>query len=152
MPAQKISGVIIIAITLAGMLLTVTAASVISVNEALPSRGSIISSINLEIYSDSECKQRLTSIDWGEISPGGTSSQTLYIKNTGDKPLVLQGATDNWNPSEANGPITVTWNRENDNIASGQTLQAVLTLGVSSTISGITDFSVDIIINGVDTG
>ena len=152
MTAQRISGVIIVAITLAGMLLTVTAASVISVTEALPSSGSIVSSINVELYSDHACTKRLTFIDWGEISPGGTSTQTLYIKNTGDKPLVLQGAADNWNPSEADGPITITWNRENDNIASGQTLQAVLTLSVSSTISGITDFSVDIIITGVDMG
>jgi archaellum component FlaG (FlaF/FlaG flagellin family) len=152
MAAQKISGVIIVAITLAGMLLTVTAASVISVNEALPSRGSVVSSINVEIYSDHACNQRLTSIDWGDISPGGTSSQTLYIKNAGDKPLVLQMTTDNWNPSDANGPITVTWNRENANIDSDQSLQAVLTLTVSSTISGITDFSVDIVITGLDMG
>jgi hypothetical protein len=152
MTDQKISGVIVVAITLAGMLLTVTAASVVNVTEALSSSGSIVYSINVEIYSDHACTQRLTSIDWGEISPGGTSTQTFYIKNTGDISLVLQGSTDNWNPSEANGPITLTWNRENDNIAGGQTLQAVSTLSVSSTISGITDFSFDIIITGVDMG
>jgi hypothetical protein len=152
MAAHKLSGVMIVAITLAGMLLTVTAASVISVSEALPSSGSIVFSINVDVYSDSACSQRLTSIDWGEISPGGTSSQTLYIKNTGSKPLVLQMAADNWNPSEANGPIIATWNMENANIDSGQSLQAVLTLSVSSTISGITDFSVDILITGLDMG
>ena len=152
MAAQKISSVIIVAIVLAGMLLTVTAASVLSVNEALPSRGTIVSSINVEIYSDPACHQKLTSIDWGDIEPGGTSSQTIYIKNAGDKPLVLQMTTDNWNPSEADGPITVTWNRENANIASGQSGPAVLTLSVSSTISGITDFSVDIVIIGLDMG
>ena len=150
MTAQRISGVIIVAITLAGMLLTVTAASVISVNEALPSSGSIVYSINVEIFSDSACSRRLTSIDWGELSPGGTATKTIYIKNTGNKPLVLQGKADNWNPTEAKGPIVVGWNRENDSIDSGQTLQAVLTLSVSPTISGITDFSVDIVITGLD--
>jgi hypothetical protein len=151
MATQKIPSVAIVAITLAGMLLTVTAASVISVNEALPTRGSI-SAINVGLYSDSECTQKLTSIDWGDISPGGTSTQTIYIKNAGNTPLTLKLTKDNWNPSEANGPITINWDREDTNINAGQSLQAVITLNVSSTISGITDFSVDIVITGLKMG
>jgi hypothetical protein len=151
MATQKISGVVVVAITLAGMLLTVTAASVISVNEALPTRGSI-SAVNVGIYSDSGCTQKLTSIDWGDISPGGNSTQTLYIKNTGNSPLTLKMTKNNWDPPEANGPITITWNREDADINAGQSLQAIITLSVSSTISGITDFSVDIVITGLDMG
>jgi len=151
MAAQKISSIIIVAITLAGMLLTVTAASVISVNEALPTRGSILA-INVGIYSDSGCSQKLTSIDWGDISPGGTVTKTIYVKNTGNSQLMLKMTKTNWNPSEANGPISITWDRESTNINAGQSVQAVITLSVSSTISGITDFSVDIVITGVDIG
>jgi hypothetical protein len=148
MAAQKISSVVIVAITLAGMLLTVTAAGVITVSEALPTRGSI-SSINVRLYSDSGCTQELTSIDWGDISPGGTSTQTIYVKNGGNTQLTLKMTEDSWNPPEANGQITINWEREDTTINAGQSLQAVLTLSVSSTISGITDFSVDIVITGL---
>ena len=148
MAAPKVSSIIIIAITLAGMLLTVTAASVISVNEALPTRGSI-SAINVGIYSDSGCSQKLTSIDWGDIAPGGTVTKTIYVKNTGNKQLMLQMTKTNWNPSGADGPISITWDREGTNISAGQSIQAVITLTVSSAISGINDFSVDIVITGV---
>ena len=148
MAAQKISSVVIVAITLAGMLLTVTAAGVITVNEALPTRGTI-SSINVGLYSDSGCTQKLASIYWGDISPGEIATQTIYVKNVGNTQLTLKMTENNWNPSEANGPITINWDREDTIINAGQSLQAVLTLSVSSTISGITDFSVDIVITGL---
>jgi hypothetical protein len=152
MAAQKISNVVIVAITMAGILSTVTAASVIAVNEALPTRGSI-SSVNVGLYSDSGCTQKLTSIDWGNIPPGGTSTQTIYIKNAGNTQLTLKMTKTNWNPLEANGPITINWDREDTNLNAGQSLQAVITLSVSSTISGnITGFSVDIVITGLKMG
>lgn len=151
MATQRVSTVVIVAITLAGMLLTVTAASVISVNEALPTRGTI-SAINVGIYSDSACSQKLAFIDWGNISRGETINKTIYIKSTGHSQLMLKMTKINWDPSEANGPITLTWNREGTNINDGQSVQAVITLSVSSSISGITDFSVDIVITGEDIG
>ena len=151
MASQKLSGILVLAITLAGMILTVTAASVVSVTEALPTRGSI-SAINVGIYSDSGCNQKLTSIDWGEISPGGTVTKTIYIKNGGSNQMMLKMTKTNWNPSSADGPISIDWNREGTNINAGQSLQAEITLSVSSDISGITDFSVDIVITGVDMG
>jgi hypothetical protein len=151
MASQKLSGIIVLAITLAGMILTVTAAGVVSVTEALPTRGSI-SAINVKLYSDSGCSQKLTSIDWGEISPGETVTKTIYIKNTGSNQIMLKMTKTNWNPSAADGPISITWNREGTNINAGQSLQAVITLNVSSDISGITDFGVDIVVTGVDMG
>jgi hypothetical protein len=58
---------------------------------------------------------------------------------------------NNWDPPEADGPISITWNREGANINSGQTLQAVITLSVSSTISDIASFDVQVVITGTTT-
>lgn len=147
MAAQKISTILLMAITLAGMILTVTAASVISVSEALPMKGSI-SAVNVGIYSDSQCSQRLTSVDWGTLSPGETLTKTIYIKNTCDRQLELRMTKTNWDPPEANGPISITWNREGATLNQGQSVQAVITLSVSSTISGIASFDVQVVITG----
>jgi hypothetical protein len=147
MAAQKVSTIFILAITLAGMILTVTAASVISVSEALPMRGAI-SAINVGLYSDSQCSQKLTSVDWGTLSPGETLTKTIYIKNICNSPLTLRMTKTNWDPPEADGPISITWNKEGTTIYSGQTQQAVITLSVSSTINNITSFDVQVVITG----
>ena len=151
MAAQKISAGVIVAITISGMMLTLSTAGMLSVNEALPTSGSI-SALNVAIYSDSSCSQKLMSIDWGTISPGKTVTVTFYIKNTGNTQVMLKMTKTNWNPPEANGPITLTWNREDTTLNVGQTVQAILTLYVSESISGIIDFSVDVVISGIDTG
>jgi hypothetical protein len=150
MAAQKLSTIFVIAITLAGMILTVTAASVISVSEALPMRGSI-SAVNVGLYSDSQCSQKLTSVDWGTLSPGETLTKTIYIKNTCNGRLTLKMTKTNWDPPQADGPISITWNREGSPINAGQTLQAVITLSVSSTISDIASFDVQVVITGTTT-
>jgi hypothetical protein len=150
MAAQKVSTIFVIAITLAGMILTVTAASVISVSEALPMRGSI-SAVNVGLYSDSQCSQKLTSVDWGTLSPGETLTKTLYIKNTCNSRLTLRMTENNWDPPQADGPISITWNREGSAINAGQILQAVITLSVSSTISDIASFDVQVVITGTTT-
>jgi hypothetical protein len=137
----------LIAIIAAGIFLTVTTAGLLSVNQAVPSSGNV-TTINVGVYSDSSCTHNLTSIDWGTISPGNSVTRTIYVKNTGNSQITLSLTKTNWNPASANGPITLTWNRESTTLNSGQVTTATLTLSVSESISGITNFSVDIVITG----
>ena len=53
-----------------------------------------------------------------------------------------------WNPTNANGPIIITWNQEGNVLTPNQSVTAVLTLTVSSMITGISNFSVQIDITG----
>jgi hypothetical protein len=110
--------------------------------------GSVIPG-NVGIYTDSACTQPLTSIDWGSFSPGDSVNRTIYVKNAQSIPLTLNMSTINWNPIQAAESIKVTWNKENVILASQQSTEAILTLTVASNISGISQFSVDILINGV---
>jgi hypothetical protein len=144
---RKISTGLIMAIAMVGLILTVTTTGLLSVSQTVSSSGSV-TAINVGVYSDSGCTQALTSIDWGTNTPGSYVTRTFYVKNTGNSQLTLSMATSSWSPSSANGPITLTWNRENVALNAGQSITATLTLGVSSTISGITAFSVNIVITG----
>lgn len=130
-----------------GVILTATTAGVLTVNKAIPSTGTI-STINVEVYSDSACSQPLASINWGTLSPGATVTKTVYIKNTGNAQITLSMTTNNWSPTNANGPITIFWDKEGSTLAAGQSTVAVITLRVSSSISGITSFSCNIVITG----
>jgi hypothetical protein len=118
-----------------------------STNKGGPPAGSVIPS-NVDIYTDSACTQPLTSIDWGSFSPGDSVNKIIYVKNTHSTPLTLKMSTTNWNPTYAAESITVTWNRENVILTSQQSTTATLTLTVASNISGISQFSVDIMITG----
>jgi hypothetical protein len=108
----------------------------------------IIASTNIGVYSDSACTQSLTSISWGTISPGASVTRTVYIKNLGTTSVTLSMSTANWNPTTANGPISLAWNQESTVLTANQVATATLTLSTSSTVNGITTFSVDIVISG----
>jgi len=164
MAMRKISTGTIMAIAMLGLVLTFTTAGLLSVNQAIPSTGNIIvqtpappppsqspspsPTVSLGVYNNSACTQTLTSIDWGTLSPGGTVTRTIYVKNTGNTQVTLSMTKANWDPASANGTITLTWNREGTTLNAGQSTAATLTLSVSSSISGITSFSVNVVISG----
>jgi len=117
------------------------------VSQTLTSSGSI-TSINVAIFSDSACTTPVNALSWGIISPGTSASRTVYVKNTGNSQLTLNMRTDGWVPAGANNSISVTWNKENAQLNADQSTAANLTLTVSPSISGILNFSVNIIISG----
>lgn len=136
-----------------GMILTLTTAAVVNTRaeiitrQAFQSSGSI-SSVNVSLYSDSACSSDLTSISWGDISPGGSVTRIIYVKNTGYSEVTLSLAASNWNPAETYEHMTLTWDKEGIALGSGEVTMARLTLSVSQNITQITDFSVTIIITG----
>ena len=141
--------VIITALVLIAMALTVTTYGAITVSKNLSSTGSINTSPNLGVYSDYGCTSTLSSIDWGTITPGTTVTRPIYVKNTGSgTSLSLSMTTSNWSPTSANGPITINWDKQGTILSPGQSTAAVITLTASSSISGITTFSVQISITG----
>lgn len=107
------------------------------------------SSAGLKVYSNSACTSSTVSLNWGSISPGGTATATVYVKNTGNSDsLTLSIQASNWNPTSASRYLTLSWNKQGTVLAAGQSTEATITLTVSSSITGITSFSVRISISG----
>jgi hypothetical protein len=151
---KKISAVSIIAVAALGMVLTYTAAGVISIQQAnlsinrpLPSSGNI-AALNVGIYSDYACTQKLESVDWGDIAPGGSTNKLIYLKNTGNTQITLSMTATNWSPTNADGPISLTWDKEDTKLSKGEVTTATLTLTVAESVIDITTFSVTILICG----
>src|SRR5665647_1196551 len=139
----------IIALILVAVALTATTYGAISVNKSLSTNGSINVTPNLGLYSDSGCTTSLSTIDWGTITPGNNQTRTVYVKNTGTgTSLSLSISTNSWTPTSANGPITISWDKEDTRISPGQSVAAVITLASSSSIVDVTNFSVQILISG----
>jgi len=130
--------IFVVAASLIGMAIgsTVTLA-VLNVQKAIPSSGLVVA-VNVGVYSDAGCTLNLTSIDWGNVYPGGSVPRTIYVKNTGNAPITLSMTTTAWNPTIAAGQINVAWDKENTVLNAGQSASATLTLSVSQNVSGVT--------------
>jgi len=141
---QKISIGVIIALAATAIFLSLVTAGLIA-TQTVPSNGTV-TAVNVGVYSDSQCTQNLTSISWGSIYPGNSTTKTIYVKNTGTLPVTLTMATGSWVPTNASSLITLTWNRQNTVLNAGQSIDATLTLSVASSTGSLTDFSFNIII------
>ena len=107
-----------------------------------------VKAINVEVYWDQGCTQIVENVDWGYAEPGDAVSRTIYIKNSGNVPLTLGLSYSDWIPAEAGDFITLEWDQEGSTINAGDIQQAALTLTISTDITGVTDFSFNIVIEG----
>ncbi len=113
------------------------------------SQGVYSGSPDLRLYSDRAGTQTLGSIDWGLVYPGETVNRSFYVKNVGSGNVTLSLAGKNWGPANANGPLKVTWDRQDVVLGANLVLDATLKLTVSSDVSSIgTTFGFDIVISG----
>jgi hypothetical protein len=147
MKLRKIPIPAVIALALTALALTVTTAAVLSANQTVPLNGTI-TTVNLAVYSDSGCTQTATALNLGTLNPGGTATQTVYIKNTGTIPETLTLTTNNWNPTNAPTYLTLSWNRQNTILTAGQIIQATITLTVAANTGSLTTFNCDVTLTG----
>ena len=145
---QKISTGVIIALAATGIFLSLVTAGLIA-TQTVTSNGTV-SAVNVGVYSDITCTQNLTSIPWGTLYPGNSTTRTIYVKNTGTLPVTLTMTNGSWVPTTANTVLTLTWNRQSTVLNAGQSISATLTLTAASSTGSLTDFSFNIIITGAE--
>ncbi len=102
--------------------------------------------IGVGIYWDQECTNRTLSLDWGLIEPGSNSTVMVYVRNEAESAVSLWLATSNWTPLAALSYMTLIWTYPGRILSADEVIPMKLILDVSPTISGITDFSFDIVI------
>lgn len=149
MEMRKISTGAAIAIAATGLFMTLLTTGLLISSQTLQSNGTV-TAVNVGVYSDSSCTQNLTSIDWGSIYPGNSTTRIIYVKNTGSLPVTLSMTTGSWVPSNANTYISLSWNRGGTVLTAGQSTSATLTLSASSSAGNITSFSFNMIITGTE--
>lgn len=122
------------------------------VQRRIPSSGTVyVVTLGIDVFWDETCTNAIAEIVWGTLEPGDVVSKTIYVKNSGNAAVVLSMVAENWLPIEAGNFISITWDAEESILSAGGVKMANLTMNVSSSIAGITDFSVDISIQGAET-
>jgi hypothetical protein len=144
----KTTKLLIIGLIISALALSASTLAVLTVNKNLGSTGTITTTPNLGVYSDSACTQNVTTINWGTIAAGTNTTQTINIKNTGTGTMTLSMTISNWTPTAASTYITLTWDKQNTQLSAGQSTMATLTLTVSPSTTGITTYSNTITISG----
>jgi len=135
------------------MLAVVLAASLLAMGflawrnlSPVPNASAVLASSNIGVYWDSAATRSVTSINWGNVTPGSENYRAVYVKNLGTEPLVLSMNTSTWNPSSASLKIFLCWDYNGKQVGAGSVVKVILKLIVSYSITGINGFSFDIII------
>ena len=99
---------------------------------------------NFEFYSNQAATQVITSINLPDVTPGGTSTFTVYLKNTGAVSETVSAGTNTVSASV--GTLTLTFDGQTQTtLAPGAVCRVVGTLRVSnSATSGSLNFSLSV--------
>ena len=115
-------------------------------SEITVSDAGVLKAIGIGVYWDSGLTSKVSTTYWGFLQPGAQKSLMVYVHNEGNSPVTLSLSTSNWAPSTASAYLALTWNYNGQTISPSAQMQVTLTLTVSSNITGISNFSFDIII------
>ncbi len=132
-----------------GLIGTVGVSTVFAIrvyNASVGSHGKV-KTIGVAAFSNAACTVPLTQIDWGVLEPGQSVSNIFWLKSTGNIQSTLSMSTSNYVPIGAQQFLTTNWNSTGIVIQPSQVIAVNVTLTVSDTIVGITDFSYDIVIS-----
>ena len=105
-----------------------------------------IQALNVEVYKNHNATQNCTQINFGDLSPGAVSNQTVYIKNSGTKSASLSMNVEDWNPIQAGSSLVLSWNRKDHVLLPGELINATFALDADESVEGFSDFSFNIII------
>jgi len=86
-----------------------------------------------------------TSIDWGEIPPGGSSQVGIRIRNNGTVPVTVNFTASNYTPAQASCYMSLSSDLQNTTVLDpGEVAYVKLTLKVQPDVQGFTEFSFDV--------
>ena len=103
------------------------------------------------VYSDSGCTVALSSVSWGTLRFRRYGDIDDLREKPGQRGSDAKHERRQLDPSSASSYLTLTWDRDGYSLAAGASVQAVLSLAVSSSISGITTFSFNMNIAGTQS-
>lgn len=104
--------------------------------------------IGIGVYWDVNCSSRVDSIDWGVLYPGEVKEVRVYVRNELNESFILVLTTVNWNPENASRHLDFSWSAP-ALVKVGEVVEVIQVLSVSSHTIGISDFSFDIILEGI---
>jgi hypothetical protein len=76
--------------------------------------------VRIETYSDLQCVNPVSEIEWGAIDAGFQQQATIYLKNEGGISLTLNLDSNNWTPLNVEDYMTLSWDYHGQAINPGE--------------------------------
>jgi len=105
--------------------------------------GQCVTTIGIGMYWDNNCIEPVVSVDWGNVEPGLGENISVFVRNEGNVNVTLSLATSNWNPPEAAGLVTLTWNYSGEILEESHVIPVTISLCVSPAIEEISVLTFD---------
>jgi len=105
---------------------------------------------SLGAYWDVGCSARVSSIDWGNMTPSQTKNITFYIRNEGSTTIFLSGIDKSWNPITAEGYIRFVFGSADQTVQVSEVKKVTCSLTISPEITNITNFRFDVLLQGTN--
>jgi hypothetical protein len=134
---------IVTVVFLSGFLLA-QVMSAIQITRIVSNVGTLKLNADIGVYQDVAFTNRASTINWGTLDLGATKTYSIYIRNEGNTALTLSMSPSNWNPSTASSYLSITWDYNGQAINPKEYVRVTLTLTVSESIAGISNFNFDI--------
>jgi len=100
------------------------------------------------VSSDPTGLKEITSINWGQLSPGETKVMDIYLTNKGNAPITFTISASNWSPANGYESIEFTYTISASPLGVGRFRKVPFSIHILPSITGIVDFSFDILVVG----
>ena len=70
--------------------------------------------VGVAAYKNVDCTVKAETVDWGTFYAGDDVYRTIYLRNEGNMPFVLNLVFGNWTPANAGNFMSLTWDYAND--------------------------------------
>ncbi len=108
----------------------------------------LVGDVEFEIYWDVTATREVTMVEWGDLMPGDVATVEFWVKNEGNSNLYCDTGTDEWVPSGSDQYFDLTWDFGDTAVDSGRSRKVTMELHVHDDITGIDEFTFNIIIYG----
>lgn len=108
-----------------------------------------VKAVGVGVYWDGDCTDQVPSINWGMVEPDSVNNVTVYIRNESNAPVTLSLQAENWSPTNASDYMTLSWDYGGQEVGVDGVVQVMLSLTVLDSVTGVTNFSFDIVITGI---
>ena len=143
---NKRNTIIAFGIVMLAVLIIASSFYAITAYQAQVNSTGIVKAYGVKVSTDLAGNNVITTLDFGLMEPGISSSQNVYIRNTGNTNVTLTMWATNWEPLIAGNSIVFSNNYNGQVLKPNDVIPLTLTLTADPTITGITAFSCIMII------
>jgi len=109
-----------------------------------------LNGVDIEFYEDSACTQKISVLNWKIVKEDEKFIKTLYLKNSGEAPIILNMKVSENIPSDLKDLISMSWDMEGVSLPPGESTPAVFSFTLNKLIQGIEEIGYNVTVSNIE--